>query len=287
MNRGIVFSALALLIAVAIWALTNPKRPVDPRVEIPARTTREFPRAELLKPLPLDDSLSGLERELQPLFLIELPAGASSETWARFGTMRIDAGEPRVVASPPKVYVTSTRASWDGTEHAQFLYAWWHRNPDRSPAAPPWIDQGVRVTLDDRSMPAVWEVLRDSSGLRVVYVSSSLEKAAREEFGPPLEGRRFSVERSLAETPDVVVARVLSDGPVPMGPWVYLLADSLDVSTLLCRCMDSQVEEIHPGNTGYALEPLESLEELLESFGGGFPPLSETLGESLRLPGSL
>jgi hypothetical protein len=64
------------------------------------------------------------------------------------------------------------------------------------------------------------------------------------EFGKPLAGRRYSVERGVKESPNVVVARVIEDGPIAMGPMVYLSAGSRSVSTLICRCMAAQAKQL-------------------------------------------
>jgi len=104
--------------------------------------------------------------------------------------------------------------------------------------------QGVRMTLGSAGRPVVWEVLADSSGVEVIFVSRSLESAALAEFGKPLAGRRYSVEPGVKESPNVVVARVIEDGPIAMGPMVYLSAGSRSVSTLICRCMAAQAKQL-------------------------------------------
>jgi hypothetical protein len=104
--------------------------------------------------------------------------------------------------------------------------------------------QGVRMTLNSAGRPAVWEVLADSSGVEVIFVSRSLESAALAEFGKPPPGRRYAVERGLEESSGVVVARVIEDGPIAMGPMVYLSAGSRSVSTLICRCMAAQAKQL-------------------------------------------
>ena len=79
-------------------------------------------------------------------------------------------------------------------------------------------------------------------------------------FGDPLPGRRFSIERAADEAPDVVVARIIDDGPVPMGPYVYLNAPpSRAVTTVLCRCSPSQVEAFIE-TRHYDLLPLETID---------------------------
>jgi len=94
--------------------------------------------------------------------------------------------------------------------------------------------------------PCVWAILaagfvRDHSApLKLLFVSDSLEQAAAKAFGPPLPGRRYSIERDVGDAPTTVVPRIVEDGPIPMGPYVYLAADTHALTTLLCRCEPSQ-----------------------------------------------
>jgi len=48
---------------------------------------------------------------------------------------------------------------------------------------------------------------------------------------------------------------VIDDGPVAMGPIVYLIAGTHSVSTLICRCMPAQAGKIL-STSSYELLPL-------------------------------
>ncbi|MFO1512558.1 MAG: hypothetical protein U1F83_06550 [Verrucomicrobiota bacterium] len=61
------------------------------------------------------------------------------------------------------------------------------------------------------------EVLDDLRPVGHHYAAQSLELAARAQFGPPLPGRKFSLSAVWRKRP-TVVANVISDGPLPMGP---------------------------------------------------------------------
>jgi hypothetical protein len=128
-----------------------------------------------------------------------------------------------------------------------------------------------------------------------MFVSHSLEVAALAEFGKPLPGRRYAIESSVEEAPDVIVARVIDDGPVAMGPIVYLSASTRTVSTLICRCMPAQVRRLVATST-YDLLPFQSgptnslltqaralLQEQI-AFWPGEPPGETRLDKCLRLP---
>lgn len=100
------------------------------------------------------------------------------------------------------------------------------------------------MTLDAAGYPVIWEILPPDPEFRLLFVAQSLEKRAADQFGAPLARRRFSVERACTEQPKVWVARLLDQGPVPLGPAVYLEAGTGSVTTLLCRCSPAQVDQI-------------------------------------------
>jgi hypothetical protein len=105
-------------------------------------------------------------------------------------------------------------------------------------------------------------MLADVSGKELFFVSQSLEAAARAEFGKPLPGRRYAVEPSLKEGSNKVVARVIDDGPLPMGPIVYLNAETKCIGTIICRCMPAQAKELLATRT-YELLPLSAFDARL------------------------
>jgi len=163
-------------------------------------------------------------------------------------------GDPLAVdPSRPTVYYRRSSASIHGSNHEQWSFAWWYASDEARP-----VRQGVRITLDREGLPMVWEVLDDSTGAELVFVSEDLETAALESFGDVEPGRDFAVERSTGDSPDVVVVRVIESGPIAMGPFVYLDGSSHDVRTVICRCMPSQVDAIL-GTDEYELLPLDSL----------------------------
>ncbi len=157
--------------------------------------------------------------------------------------------------------------------------------------------QGIRITLNSAGQPALWEVLTDSSGAELIFVSHSLEAAALAEFGKPLPGRRYAIERSMEEAPNVIVARVIDDGPVAMGPMVYLSAGTRTVSTLICRCMPAQVRKLvatatydllpfQSGPTNSLITQANALLKERTAFWPGEHPGEERLEQCLRLPGA-
>ena len=210
--------------------------------------------------------------------------------------------------SRPAIYWQADTVQLKGKAHARFSYdgvtPLWSPGSEsraRHQRASPWPTrsrlplQGIRITLNSAGQPVIWEVLADSSGAELIYVSQNLEAAALAEFGKPLPGRRYTIERSAKEAPNVIVARVIDDGPVAMGPIVYLSAGTRAVCTLICRCMPAQAKRLL-GTSVYDLLPFQAVaaQALLTQAGGlareptafwpGGQSSSDQLEKRLRLP---
>lgn len=210
--------------------------------ELYARAEAEFHSAILYKPR--DGDVGGLEAALAPLIVQEIDTGGAVRVGDRFGAASLESrGAVLVDTKRPTVYAATGAVSVDGRTHDQVVYWWWYP-AERGVSGTQRRAQGIRVTVDQAGFPAVYEVLRPEADNVLVFVSQSLEHAATAHFGPPPAGRRFSVERSVAERAGVTVVRTLDDGPQPMGPIVYLTAGGRAVATIICRCMPSQVRQI-------------------------------------------
>lgn len=220
------------------------------RRQIYERAQVEFARARLIKPA-VAVPTEAAEFKFAPLILQEIASGRPAEGRDDF----VAESSGRTNAT---IYFRQEQTTMAGRPHVQMTYVWTGADPRQSPSesAPPPM-QGVRITLDSAGNPAIWEVLADSSGARIFVVSQSLEAAALAEFGKPRPGRRFSIERDLGEAPNTVVARVIEDGPEPMGPMVYWGAGSRDILAVACRCMPVQARELM-GEQRYDLVELKA-----------------------------
>jgi hypothetical protein len=233
-------------------ALQSPGETSSPIYE---RAGKPFAAVQLLRPdttaeLPFDVYLA-------PMIVQETSAEHPSST-AAFGELALGPeGRASCLAERPVVYYARSQASIGGEAREQLAFVWWY--PEAQPGA--LSAQGVRMTLGKSGVPILWEMLNDPSGARLVFVSESLEELARAQHGAPLAGRRFSVERSLAEAPSVVVARAISNGGTPLGPFVYLEAATRAARTLLCRCSPSEFDAL-AGEALFELRSLDSLAEL-------------------------
>ena len=194
----------------------------DPRREVRMRAAGSIERADFWKPRM--ESAQGIDPYQAPLLLIETPGAAlGTPVVGKEGRIQVDSSDPAVFFARRE-------------DPARYLFLWF-REGDPAP-------QGVRVLLHADGQPATIEVLRDSSGLRVVHTSS-----------------RLPGESTLEEP--AVLAGNFALGSMPTGPYVYLPAGSSDVGQVHCRCSPTQVGELG-GTREYELVPLVALEGILE-----------------------
>jgi hypothetical protein len=213
------------------------------RQEIHRRALGEFGHVSFFKP-GIHETTSGAIK-LAPLILEQMSESKRDAT-------QLEAD--RIVWSYP------SRAEIQGRDHEQRVYFW-----EQQRAASAVSYQGIRITLNPAGDPSIWEVLNDSKGAEIIWVSQSLEIAAAKEFGPALAGRLCSVERALSETPRVVVPHLVDDGPMPMGPILYI-AEGGDIHVVACRCSAAPAQTLEAQGV-YRLEEIspESAEQQLRS----------------------
>lgn len=165
----------------------------------------------------------------------------------------------------PAVYLREGTATLPTGAHQQLSYLWCEgksKTPDSFKAR--WL--GVRMTLDSRGNPVIWEAFAEGDQTVKIFVARSLEERAAKHFGAALPGRQFAIERAAQEQPAVVVARILEDGPEPMGPFVYVSSDD-EITTVLCRCMPSQFSNVRK-TYEYRLEALAAVAGVQPRNGG-------------------
>lgn len=218
---------------------------------IEARAALVFSNAVLLKP-PEAITVKDLAFVLAPLLVQEV---AGSDKGSRRG--------------PATIYHQLGAVQVAGMTRPQMTYLW---------SCGKKLTRGVRLTLDLQGLPVIWEVLDDYPGPRVVFVSRSLEERAKMTFELPAPGRRFAVEQPLNVVPDVVVARVLEDGPVAMGPIVHETING-EINAVICRCMPTQARQL-VATTYYELKPLSDAKNVNFEIVG----TNRALTEMLRLP---
>lgn len=240
-----------------------------------ARARGVFARALLYKPE--EPSTGLLEAALSPLIVQEVvEAGRSGDPLSGIGMVYVTPdGSRHVDASQPTVYVDRRTDFIGGEIRAQTVVAWCHE-VSLSKETSAVVCRGLRVTYDGEGYPLVWEVLDPALEADVVFVSFTVETQAGERYGAPVEGRRHRVERTPGERIRTIVPRVLDDGPMPMGPYVYLDARRGEVAAVLCRCMPSQVDQF-VATSAYKTLPFSQLGALGRALVSGKAALTTRL----------
>lgn len=223
------------------------------RAAIEARALQVFTGAILLKPRE-DMPAANLEFKLAPLMIQEVTDAKAVSN-----------------GGPATVFHQLGAVQVAGQTRPQMTYLWSGGNDER-------LTRGVRLTLDARGFPVIWEALDDRPGPRVCFVAKSLEEKARLTFGAPPAGRRFAVEQPSDVAPEAVVARVIEDGPVAMGPIVHQAASG-EITAVICRCMSTQARQL-VGTKYYELKPLSAANHVE----GDGRETHRPLAEQLRLP---
>jgi len=283
------------LLSCALLRVPSPAGAAAPLyAEVYGRATNSFAAAVFYKPA--EGGGSDLTSQLAPLVIQEVKEGAGAGSLGRdqFGALSLTNGMRTLDLARPAVYAILDATQLNGKPHTRLTYLWCysleHGEPGRGLPL-----QGIRITLDAAGKPAVWEVLAEDGGAELIFVSQEVESGALAEYGKPLPGRRYAAERSVNETPAVIVGRVLDEAPVAMGPMVYLRAGKRSVSTVTCRCMAAQVKRLTATRTyelrlcqGTFAEPLPAPARTPSGSGTAFWPGDETAGNRLdrclRLP---
>jgi hypothetical protein len=133
------------------------------------------------------------------------------------------------VAGRPKVYAIYEKRRLGGHDHVQLTYtAWYPAHPrlktiDLEEAD---IDSCVvRVTLDADNAPLFYETIAACGCFHKIFVESWLEQAAGQAVGPPEQGKRFAVERTVKDAIDWEVAGVVDESrEQPRRPVVFIKA---------------------------------------------------------------
>jgi hypothetical protein len=267
---AVLVAVLGVCVAGQIGSCHGQSPATSPYLEIYQRTTNEFAQALFYKPA--EPKTTDLAFSLAPLILQEVSGAQTALPLPdRFGTLSVSKGAAILDPSRPAIYWEIDTVQIKGKAFARLSYLWCYApgpresKPGQGPGtaasgqAPSALPlQGIRITLNSAGQPGIWEVLADSSGAKLFFVSQNLEAAAMAEFGKPLPGRRYATERGVEATPDVVIARVIDDNAVAAGPIVYLSAGTRAVSTLICRCMPAQARKL-PATSTYDLVPFHAV----------------------------
>ena len=193
----------------------------EPSLPVPAEDAgRRFKRARVF--LLSDSDRKSPEHLLAPIIVHETG-------------IRSEAKQPGWTGGKEKerrVYLLRSEVQINGAPHPQFAYCWRYEAPDR-PA------RILRMTLDSSGYPAIFEVITGAGELTALYASRGIEEAAAKEQAAVLPGKQYSIEGDS----EVKVAGLVEDGPVAMGPLVYVAAGDRRIVSLSCRCSPSRIDK--------------------------------------------
>ena len=214
---------------------------------------RKLGSVHYLKPV---ENSAGLASNLAPLLFLEdtLERTNFAVYPDRPGSLASGSSR-RLDMSRTTVYYSTSTLSAGGLAFAQLTYEWWYPFMDKKGKPLTRLKwQGIRMTLNSHGHPVIWEVLNESQHRQVIFVARSLEEKAKSQFTNACPSRQFVVEQPTEITPRTVVARIVEDGPVPMGPAAYVEQGTRDIAAILCRCMPPESTNVLT-TSSYTLAP--------------------------------
>ena len=170
-----------------------------------------------------------------------------------------------------RVYLLRSKVEINGVPHPQFAYCWRYEAPGR-PA------KILRMTLDSSGYPAIFEVFTGAGELTALYASRGLEDAAAKEQAAVLPGKQYNIEGNS----EIKVTGLVEDGPVAMGPLVYVAAGDRRIVFLSCRCSPSRIDNADDSLRYKLITPGGSTSASAE-FAAKLPTSEEAL-RALRIP---
>ena len=168
-----------------------------------------------------------LVRAYAPILVQQIdPAAKYSADEDRIGRVYLtgtrDGIEVNVGVDDPVIYWATRKARIGPREYDQLVYvAWYPSRPalKAGDALAGRIDGVViRITLDRRKRPAVYEFVRSCGCFHTLWVAEFVEAAAREQFGTPAEDRAHAIERDRSGRRMFLPALVPDDGARPRRP---------------------------------------------------------------------
>jgi hypothetical protein len=242
--------------------------------------TADFERVVIYKPQSEEPPLSpaalasadvdALARWYAPEFIQQVAPDAVYEPDAdRIGRVFLSGDRDRIAVhvntGEPVVYWTHEQAKVDKRRYDQIVYvAWYPRRPALSKNDPQAGDIDgvvVRITLDGRRRPAIYEFVRSCGCFHTLWVAEFVEAAAREEFGTPTGTQHYAVQQSAVSRELFIPALVRDDGARPRRP-----VASVSAGDHLLMGIHPQRDEPPAGtideSRSYLLEPYENLTRL-------------------------
>ena len=258
------------------------------QAEIVSRAEAVYDFASYLKP-------QGEERwapgNLVPLIAIRVKADKEKTPPER---MPWAAHAPDDKDAPPTLYLTTDKDKIGAEEFDRKTYVWFYHDDEKVKTADSgpvqWPFTALSLTLDRQGTTIIARVTQSGFNVDRYFVTESLEAAAKKQHGPPLAGRRYSIEPALsasngkptASAPrEVLVPRLMFSAPEPAGPWVYIDGADGFVTTVHCRCSASQVKAFTE-KVSYDIKPVSDIPASIK-----VPDFSAPSAAALRLPDTI
>lgn len=242
----------AICWAVVISSAAAEPNPSEMQQKLHEESLRHFEKAIFFKPR--EGSIGGLEETLAPLIVQEVRGEPTDKDhFTNVPGLNPDWGTKEEYEQVPVFFFRKGEIKVRESLYEHVIFLFFYRGnasfvefDSLLHEARPIVTEGfgVRVLLGQDRLPLLWEIFSNKSDHRRFFVSKTLEDRARAEFGAPLPGRMFSIEKGVEDTSKVTVVRLVEDASVPMGPYIYLgSSPERDIATITCRCMPSQARE--------------------------------------------
>jgi len=242
--------------------------PDSPKVEtpLPEPEPRMFEQAIFFRPE--EGSAGGIVEQMAPLIIVE----SNEKEISAALSDGLGVGTPGCVSDAeetpiPVVLFKKQSVKIRGESYEQLRYVWHSCVPK-----PTFFE--FWVIIGKNGWPIVYSASPRPFHKGHFYVSTSLEVAAEREFDSPLPYCRFAIERPSGDLLNRRVDRIIDDGPMPLGPYVYIGkstqfemklagAPPQEVVALTCRCEKSLAKSFL-AEPRYKLEQLDQFSDRIE-----------------------
>jgi hypothetical protein len=219
---------------------------------------------------PPADFYSNLLRRFAPVIVQEIPESPSypgtDDLIGKLKWATLPEGKAAIAPDwrEPAVYSYYQLRTIGGEPVIQLIYTHWYAEhpPLKFADAEAGRLEGltVRITLDVRGHPLVYETIYDCGCYHRIYVSRRLEELARRRFGDPLPGKTYSIEQKTRFKIDLIVLDALPDPEEGQRPILFCWgAYHLPGKIALGEYRDI-VKGTNMGEKGYELLPYHALE---------------------------
>jgi hypothetical protein len=164
------------------------------------------------------------------------------------------------------VYWTHTQAKAHDQRYDQLVYvAWYPGRPELSPGDPQAgeIDGVVvRVTLDHHQRPAIYEFVRTCGCYHTLWVAEFVEQAARAEFGGPLPGMAYAVQKKPERSRELFMPALVGDSGARVSRPVVMINAGQHLMVTVDTVAANHYTQAESPRQAYSLEAYETLSHL-------------------------